>query len=129
MLNKIKQNFPKTYADILKWYNEQKDLRINVMSVEVFKEIHLLPIIFQFAIIEKYFRDNNIYIHKYIEFYPNGINHLWAVLEYQKADDVYGCYTKRSTGLHGDNNEFPTYEIAIATAILTATEIRDKQFK
>jgi hypothetical protein len=55
------------------------------------------------------------------EFYRTGINYNWQVLIYGITDK--SCYDDRSTGMYGDNGEYPTYEEALDAGLKRALEI------
>ena len=65
------------------------------------------------SFLQKWLRDkHNIYVTITQDFYTTGINFLCQVLIYDPTDD-YNCTHKLSSGLYGDNHEFPTYEDAL----------------
>jgi len=55
------------------------------------------------------------------EFYRDGINYNWQVLIYNVTDKT--CYDNRSTGMYGDNGEYPTHEEALDAGLKRALEI------
>ena len=73
------------------------------------------------SILQYLIKEYNLYITIQYSFYKTGINYLWQIFEYE-PDDL-DCVTNNSTGLYGDNHEYPTYESALIGAILKACEI------
>jgi hypothetical protein len=77
------------------------------------------------SLLQKWLREkHNCYIQISEDFYKNGINHLVQVLFYDKKGSNgydYIC-DKKSTGMWGDNHEFPTYEEALEFGLQKALE-------
>jgi len=69
------------------------------------------------SLLQKWLREvHNCYIKIVPEAYTTGINFNWQVLFYDPLDVT--CWDIKSTGLYGDNGEFPTYELALEAALL-----------
>ena len=74
--------------------------------------------------IHKWLREvHNCYIKIVPEAYTTGINFNWQVLFYDPTD--IDCWSDTSTGLYGDNGEFPTYELALEAALLKSLTLFD----
>ena len=74
----------------------------------------------------KFFTNYHLYITINQEFYETGINYLWQIFEYDpqiKNARYIDHITDNSTGLYGDNHEYPTYEEALIDAVLKAIEM------
>lgn len=68
---------------------------------------------------EKWLRKNhNCIIVTNTDFYINGINYLFQVLFYDEK--FVDCISNISSGLHGDNGEYKTYEECLDAAIREA---------
>ena len=73
--------------------------------------------LFWMSELQQYFRNTyNYHIEITVDFYKDGINYNWQVMIYDKEDDR--CTSKASTGMYGDNHEYPSYEIALEHALL-----------
>ena len=57
----------------------------------------------------------NLYINITTEFYKEGVNFIWQVLEYDCTTDR--CIVKKSSMSYGDNGEYKTREAAYSSAI------------
>ena len=68
------------------------------------------------SLAQKWLREvHNCHIHIVPEPHSSGINYNWQVLIYNPNDET--CWDKKSTGLYGDNGEYPTYEDALEAGI------------
>lgn len=68
---------------------------------------------------EKWLRKNyNCIITTNVEFYTNGTNYLFQVIFYD--ENAYDYISDKSSGLHGDNGEYKSYEECLDTAIREA---------
>lgn len=71
----------------------------------------------------------NIHISIHPEFYKDGINWNWQVLEYDPNGEEdplthrYSYTTHRSTGMYGDNGEYPKRMDAVRAAIEEALKL------
>lgn len=63
---------------------------------------------------------HNIFVQITVDFYRNGINYLWQVLIYDKEDTAGDYCSKDSSGLYGDDGEYPTYEKALESGLKKA---------
>lgn len=69
--------------------------------------------------VERWLRKNyNCIITTNVEFYTNGTNYLFQVLFYD--ENGYDCISDKSSGLHGDNGEYKSYEECLDAAIREA---------
>ena len=63
----------------------------------------------------EWFEQFNLYINITTEFYKEGVNFIWQVLEYDVASTR--CIGKKSSMSYGDNGEYKTKEAAYSAAI------------
>lgn len=73
---------------------------------------------------QKWLREKyQCYVQIITEFYINGTNFLFQVLFYNES--CYDCLADESTGLHGDNGKYGTYEEALNAGILESLKLLD----
>lgn len=72
-------------------------------------------------IIDWFREKHNLHIYLSVDFYESGDNYLWQILIKDITDKTF--YSKKSTGLYGDNNEYPTYYKALEKAIEEAFKL------
>lgn len=78
------------------------------------------------SLLQKWLREvHQAHIDIIPEFYHTGINYNWCVRFYSvmEAD----CMDSRSTGLYGDNGEYPTYELALEAGLQKALKLITKK--
>ena len=78
--------------------------------------IELLYKYSEYCLIKQWLRNkHNCHIYIMPEAYKTGINFNWQILFYEVNHD--DCWGDKSTGMYGDNGEYPTYELALEAAI------------
>lgn len=63
------------------------------------------------------------------DFYKDGINYNWQILEYNPNVDNDDYYGKNTTGQYGDNGEYDSYEKALEAAVEKGWEIAKDSLK
>lgn len=102
-----------------KWFEDYAELQHGLkgwLDTDTYLDEVELPTELYLTLIQTFLRTKNIEVRVWAEYYSDGINWCCQALKWNlalKAED----FIEHGTFQYGDNNEYPTYELALEKGI------------